>query len=106
MVACQAVASPSSLILTFFPVTRQSGFSPSQVVSFIFSLKKIIRDDFKKEISKNNLKDELFVFETKKDQTALLAFDIFMECKEKIFEIRANEVKNLTFNAIERAGLV
>jgi hypothetical protein len=29
-----------------------------------------------------------------------------MQCREKIYELKANEMKNRTFRAFERAGLV
>jgi hypothetical protein len=36
----------------------------------------------------------------------LLAFDIYMQCREKIYELKANEMKERTFKAFARAGLV
>jgi len=36
----------------------------------------------------------------------LLAFDIYMECREKVYEIKANESKDRTLRAFARAGLI
>jgi hypothetical protein len=35
-----------------------------------------------------------------------VAFDIYMECREKLHQIRVSEVKNRTFKAMERAKLI
>ena len=45
-------------------------------------------------------------FETKIDELALLAFDIYMTHKKKLYEIRANQAKNQVSKLLERAGLV
>ncbi|MEW5909687.1 MAG: RsbRD N-terminal domain-containing protein, partial [Thermodesulfobacteriota bacterium] len=82
------------------------GFSPSKSVSFVFTLKKIIREEFKKEIEEKGLVKELHTIEMRIDELSLIAFDVYMECREQLFQIKANEVRNSTFKAFERAGLV
>jgi len=81
-------------------------FTPSQAVSFIFLLKKIIREEMGHDIKKNHLSDELQSFESNIDKIALLSFDIYMKCREKIFEIRVNEVRNMTNRLLKMANLV
>ena len=81
-------------------------FSPSQAVSFIFSLKKAIRTNLKEEIRDNKILNELLLFESKIDELGLMAFDIFMKRREQIYAIKATDEKNRTFRAFERAGLV
>lgn len=81
-------------------------FSPSQAVSFIFDLKKVVREEFGSAISRNGGYDELLTFESKIDRLAMLAFDIYMKCREEICEIRVNEVKNRTFGLLKRANLI
>jgi hypothetical protein len=36
----------------------------------------------------------------------MMAFDLYMQCREKIYQLSANEMKNRTLRAFERAGLV
>ena len=36
----------------------------------------------------------------------MLAFDIFMGCKERLYDIKANEEKNKVYKAFKRAGLI
>jgi len=81
-------------------------FSPAEAVAFIFSLKEVIRGTLKNEIKEDGAFNELLQLESKIDELGLLAFNIYMECKEKIYELKANDVKNRTFAAFERAGLV
>ena len=81
-------------------------FSPSQAVGFIFFLKTAIKESIRKELSQKQLITDLQLFESKIDNLSLIAFNLYMQCKEKIFELKANEMKNRTFKAFERAGLV
>jgi hypothetical protein len=81
-------------------------FSPSQAISFIFLLKKVIRETIGKKVEDRPMFDEMLAFESRIDSLALLAFDIYMRCREKIFEIRANEVRNRTFRLLEQARLI
>ena len=39
------------------------------------------------------------------DELILSAFDIFMRCREKIYEIRSNEIKRRSYKLWERAGI-
>jgi hypothetical protein len=81
-------------------------FTPSQATAFVLSLKKALRENLAKELRDPSSIRELFEFESKIDQLSLMAFDIYMQCREKIYQISANETRNRTFRAFERAGLV
>jgi hypothetical protein len=48
----------------------------------------------------------LLLFESKIDDLALLSFDIYMKCREKIYELKSNEVRNMTFRLLQRANLI
>ena len=81
-------------------------FSPAQAISFIFLLKKVIRENTKKEVPREQLFNELLLFESKIDQLVMIAFNLYMQCKEKIYDLKANEMRNSTYKAFKRAGLV
>jgi len=81
-------------------------FSPSQATGFILFLKKVLRDNLANELQNDANALQLLEFESKIDQLCLLAFDLYMDCKEKIYELSANETRNRTFRAFERAGLI
>lgn len=81
-------------------------FSASQAVAFIFFLKSAIRDHIKDTPLTPELSEELVTLESQIDSLALIAFDIFMQCREKLYEIKANEMKNMTYRLLQRANMV
>ncbi|MFA4918634.1 MAG: RsbRD N-terminal domain-containing protein [Thermodesulfovibrionales bacterium] len=81
-------------------------FSPSKAVSFIYLLKRVVREELESDIEKNKLTEELKSFETQLDSLALLAFDVYMKCRERIFDLRVNEIKTLTFRLLKRANVL
>ncbi|WP_088553239.1 RsbRD N-terminal domain-containing protein [Calderihabitans maritimus] len=82
-------------------------FSPSQAVAFIFLLKKVIREELESEIRESRVSaEELLKFESKIDELALLSFDIYMECREKICDVRINETKNRLYRLLQKANLM
>lgn len=68
-------------------------FSPSQAVAFVLLLKKAIRDELESEIRENQLCGELLKFESRIDELALHAFDIYMKCRDKVYEIRMRKME-------------
>ncbi len=82
-------------------------FSPSEAVAFIFDLKKVIRKELDAEIRGKRIStEEMLSFESRVDALANLSFDIFMECREKVYELTANQLKNRTFRLLERSNLI
>jgi hypothetical protein len=81
-------------------------FTPSQATAFILSLKRILREYLAKELQDSRLATEFIDVESKIDLICLMAFDIYMQCREKVYQISANETRNRTFSAFERAGLI
>lgn len=81
-------------------------FPPSKALSFLFLFKKVIREEADSEIRKRQLADELTEFEAQIDKLILLSFDIYMKCREKIYEIKADEVRRMTFRLLQRANLI
>ena len=81
-------------------------FTPSRATSFILFLKRIIRETLVKEFQDPQVVTAFIDFESRIDDLCLMAFDIYVECREKIYQIQANEMRNTTFRAFQRAGLV
>jgi hypothetical protein len=79
-------------------------FTPSQAVAFIFSLKNVIREETKGEKNLTVSPDELYKLDSRIDALALASFDIFMKCREKLYDIKANELRNMTFRLVQRAN--
>ena len=81
-------------------------FFPSQAMSFIFLLKKAIRESLGNKIHETHISEELLLLDSKIDDLALLSFDIYMKCRERVYEIKADEVKRMTSRLLQRANLV
>lgn len=69
-------------------------FSAREAVAFIFQLKKIIREELGSQNRGDRILREILEFEQEIDELALLAFQIYMRCREELFEIRAKELRN------------
>ncbi len=82
-------------------------FTPSEAVTFIFHLKNVIRQELGSEIlQQQGIAEELAAFESTVDDLALFAFDLYMECREKIYELKANEARRMTFRLLQQARLI
>jgi hypothetical protein len=81
-------------------------FSPSEAVGFVFSLKKAIREELKHEIGDSSISKELSALESTIDELALLSFDIYMQCREQLYAIKSNEIRNRAFMLLEKSDYV
>lgn len=82
-------------------------FSPSQAVGFLFLLKKAIADTLKGDLHRGPVVGEWQKFQSRVDEMILRAFDIYVDCREKICEIRVNQARaerDMAFRMMERMG--
>jgi len=80
--------------------------TPARAAAFIFSLKSILIEMFGQNLQDASTTRQFLEIEARIDQMGLAAFDIYIACREKIYELKANETRNRTFKAFERAGLI
>ncbi|NNK01255.1 MAG: RsbRD N-terminal domain-containing protein, partial [Desulfatitalea sp.] len=74
-------------------------FTASRAVRFVFDLKAIIHAQIPDAQGQAQLDARI-------DELALTAFDLYMSCREKIYDLKANEVKQRTYKAFAKAGLI
>ena len=67
-------------------------FSPSSAVSFVYLLKDILREELAKEKNREEVLSLLVVLDARIDRLALMTFDYYMDCRERLHQIRVNEV--------------
>jgi len=79
------------------------GYSPSTAIGFVFLLKVAVNDVLGQAIREKRIYEDLLTFDQKIDSLALLSFNIYMQCRETLFEIRTNEIRNRTSRLVERA---
>ena len=83
-------------------------FSPGDALSFVFFLKDLVREQLAQERGGQASlpTGELAEFEGRIDRLALLAFENYTECREKLYEIRIKEIKNRSHRLLQRANLL
>ncbi len=95
----------SSCLDNIIRIRAVQDFKPSQAVAFVLHLKTILREILGEEISRRGLSSEFQGLEMRIDKIALLAFDIYSNCRQKIYDVRVKEVKNQLGRLLERANL-
>lgn len=101
----------SSFLDNIIRIRAIQDFSASQAVAFIFSIKDIIRQEVGTASSSNQLlpqklSSELVELDAKIDSLALMSFDIYMQCREKIYDIKATEARNMTYRLLQQAKII
>ncbi|HMK59775.1 MAG TPA: RsbRD N-terminal domain-containing protein [Dissulfurispiraceae bacterium] len=87
-------------------VRAVQNFSPSEAVDFIYQLKKIIREEISASFKDAEIRGELESLDSRIDSLALLSFDIFMKCREKLYDIKANELRDRTLWLLKKSNLL
>jgi hypothetical protein len=64
-------------------------FTPSQAVGFVYLLREILQEE--------SAAGEPPDVQKRIDETALLAFDLFMKCREEIYEIKVREAQRKVY---------
>ena len=98
-----ALASPLNEIVKIRSV---QDFTPSDAVAFVFMLKRAMHDCLGDTLEKAAAGPSLRAFEMKIDSMALQAFDLYMDTKVRMFEIRSNEINRMAYKLMERAGKI
>jgi hypothetical protein len=81
-------------------------FAPSEAVRFIFQLKNVVRSKLGDTLQEPAMAGELVSFESAIDDLALFAFDLYMQCRETIYDIKAKEARSMTFRLLQKAQLI
>jgi len=73
-------------------------FSPSEALDFVYALRDVIDKVCPRLDARQRLRVQKRI-----DALALEAFDIYMECREKLAQIKINETRRALFKLLERA---
>jgi len=71
-------------------------FSAANAVGFVFALKRIVRDEL------DDPDEGLPDLDERIDQLGMLAFDVYMRCREELWAIRAKEIRSQSLGILER----
>jgi hypothetical protein len=68
-------------------------FTPSEAVSFIFELKRIVAEEYRK--AGGEFEPEVWLgFAERVDAVALMVFDMYLANRERLYQIRISELKS------------
>jgi hypothetical protein len=81
-------------------------FKPSQAIGFILHLKEILHKALEREMASDEMAADLAALEKRIDRTVLLAFDLYEQCRQKIYQLRVDECKRQVSGLLRRANLV
>ncbi len=87
----QAFIEPLAQIMSIRSVQE---FSPSQAVAPLNAIKHITREIFAADKERKHLVQELYDFEFAVDLAVLAAFDIYMQFRERLYQVRIAEIKS------------
>jgi len=87
----QKFAEPLDMFIRIRAVQQ---FTPSQAVAPVLELKWAVRQIFSADKDCRDLLPELAPFDRDVDRAALQAFDLYMECRERLHKARIRELKS------------
>ena len=97
----------STFLDSMIRIRAVQNFTPAQAVAFIFQLKHIVRAALGSELLQDRkLSEELVALESAVDDLALFAFDLYMHCREGIYDIKAKEAGRATFRLLQQAKII
>ena len=76
-------------------------FPASEAIGYLYHLKNIVRDLAKNKGGYGLMAEEVLAVESQIDCLALLSFDIYSQCREKLYNIRVYEVKSQVRKILE-----
>ena len=72
-------------------------FAASVAVGPIHAVKHITREVLEKDKERCHLVQDLYDFEFAVDLAVLAAFDLYMQCRERLYQVRIQEIKTGTY---------
>jgi hypothetical protein len=94
--------SLSSALDRVIRVRAVQDFAPSAAVSFVFDLKDLVRE----ALGATNADGEksMDTIGNRIERLGLIAFDVYMGCREQMWAIRAQEIRNQSVGIMERVA--
>ena len=74
-------------------------FEPSAAVGFIFDLKHLLR-----EVAEDGADGSMDELDERIERLGLCAFDVYVNCREEMWRIRAREIRNQSIGIMERVA--
>ena len=102
----QDIDSFSSSLDKIMRIRTVQDFKPSEALAFVYQLKGVIRECLDESLSDAEVRAGLEELDAFTDALGLLAFDIYVGCKEQLYQLRVDEVKRNTYMLVKRAKML
>ena len=76
--------------------------TPSRAVRFVYLLRDVVRRELAAELAGGAHGEELAAVERRVERLALTAFDVYARCRERIFQLRQEELKRSVASLLRR----
>lgn len=77
---------------------------PSRALAFVLELKKVVRQALKEELKSPDLAQDLAGLELRVEHAALAAFDLYQHHRERVFQVRINDIKRNVSSLLKRTS--
>lgn len=74
--------------------------TPSQAVGFVGELKRVLRASVEVTLTAEQWSE----VDARVDRLQLCAFDVYMQCRERVYAVRYNQLKKMNYTLLERAN--
>jgi len=81
-------------------------FQPSAAIGFVFSIKPSILKCVKKHHDDKAVEKYLTALDVNIEQILKTAFDLYMECRQKVFLLRANQARDRVRQLLVKKGYI
>ena len=92
----------NTLVMDVMKIRAVQELAPSTACGFIMALKKVVRDVLGTSALEGDGLQSYYILESHIDHMALRAFDAYVVSREKIFEIKANELRRRSERVITK----
>ncbi|MFP3981154.1 MAG: RsbRD N-terminal domain-containing protein [Desulfobacterales bacterium] len=81
-------------------------FTPSQAVSFVTEIKSIVHSDAGSSAQAHPQAEKLRQIADNADRALLAAFDIYVNCKKQVYQLRARQARDSVSQLLIKKGLI
>ena len=95
----------AAILEDFIRIRSVQEFTAAQAIGFILHLKQAAREVLADDIRTRQLFSELLALESRIDGILLVAFDVYMNSREKIYAIKADELRRKSYLALRKINV-
>ena len=99
------VAEAASALEPILRIRAIQDLSASQAVGFVFKLRELVRAELASELAGGALDAELAALDRQVEAMGMVAFDVYVACRERFYNVRVNELKRSVAMLVRRYGL-